>query len=139
MSDTKTTKEDESEQIDSFFTIERAVYNLFGYNDARLLLPLVDYRNLYWGIGKNEDDSMSVLYSRERSLTQEMLLDKEFESFEIALVGPAQSVYPKLHFTLVCLDAERELGGASKRLGIFDNAKKTELSFSSVEEAGTQQ
>jgi len=130
----KLTRDEESELIDSFLNKETAVLALFGYDGG--LCPLIDYRNLYWTI-ESKTDRAVLIYSNEGPLSKEMIADGEVKRLDVDVSSVvAQSAYAKTNFTLVCLNDE---GDSPRRLGIFDNEKRSEFDRLYGNEIGVRQ
>ena len=123
----KLTKDEESERIDSFLKQQAAVLALFGYDGE--LCPLIDCRHMYWTI-ENENDQTVLIYSNKEHLSKEMIADEDVVRLDVD-IEVERSTYAKTNFTLVCL--KEEVRGLPRRLGIFDNEKRSEFDQSGNE------
>ena len=107
--------------IDDYFDLQQRIHNYFGYVEDWKVIPLVDFRDMYWILKEESDGSGEIDYN-DKPL--ENGYDEEGDYYNATIYTQRflpKWVYRAEDYTMVCMDTHCD---DNKFLGIFDNNKE---------------
>lgn len=120
--------------IDDYFKIKNQIFEHVGYNENWRILPLVDSREFYWQVDKEEKEYAryaETAIQLKNSFKPDSLLSihivgqlSEYEYYEDEIYTQRflpKWVYRGAEFTMVIVDTHTD---GNKLLRIFDNSKE---------------
>lgn len=107
-------------ELDDYFSLQKNIYDYFGYVEDWVVIPLDDQRESYWHLDSDKDGPTDVFYAN----TEEELSNKEGEYFEASIYFQRflpKWVYRGTDYTMVCADTHCD---GNKFLMVFSNDKE---------------
>lgn len=107
--------------LDLYFTLQKEVHEAFGYQEDWKVIPLQDYRDVFWMLDETESGG-KVVYS-DVPFTEEVIRGGEIYSGIIYTQRFLPKwVYRTEEFTMISMDIQTD---GNKFLAIFENTKET--------------
>jgi len=111
--------------LNAFNSIEKQIFDYFGYREDWVKIPMEDRTEMYWMLQQNDNGGGSVTYFEE-PITEEILNDGKCyrDSIYTQRFLP-KWVYPGKDYTMIVVDTHTD---GNKFLAIFDNKKQVTMS-----------
>lgn len=113
--------------LDDYFSLQKQIYDYFGYVEDWVVIPLDDQRSMFWRIEGGEGYGGEVMWAET---VEKLNSDGDYYS------GPVYTqrflpkwVYRGAEFTMICVDTHTD---GNKFLMVFDNTKERKNASSST-------
>ena len=106
-------------KLDAYFTLQKEIFDYFGYVKNWRILPIDDARDYFWILNQNSDGTGAVIFAET-----EEILHSDGDYYESPIYTQRHLprwVYRGKDLTMIVVDTQTD---GNKLLQIFDNAKE---------------
>ena len=108
------------EILDQYFSLQRQIYEYFGYAEDWMVIPLEDNREFYWHItGEGHGDS--VAFAEEKADLADQDMGNYYSSNIYTQRFLPKWVYRGEKYTMICTDSGVD---GNRFLSVFDNERE---------------
>lgn len=111
----------EKDLIDLYFELLDEVHDFFKYKQDWTVIPMEDYRHMFWTLYENSDGSGTVRYHEEMDTLQDFDAGGFYEAPIYTQRFLPKWIYKTEKYTMISIDT---LTDGNKLLAIFDNSKE---------------
>lgn len=105
------------EILDKYLTVQKEIYDYFGYVEDHVVIPIDDRREMFWSFDGN-DITYAEVEEDLRTFSGDYYGDSLYKQRFLT-----KWVYEKEDYTMICIDTGCD---GNKFLAIYDNNKRKE-------------